>query len=220
MEGKLFIYLFIFLLMGASPVVMAEKDPSFQFNTEFDLKRACFDDGFFCGTAFVCNITLVKPDGSLMINNSIMTNQGSFRNITIPQTDNDQLGFVTGIESCSNVTNAGPDTFTIQITGDGNEFLKFPHQFTFIIFALVMVMIGMITDRLRMFKHLGSMFLMVMGVLTLFPGYSFINYSNLLGLSLGSILIGLGFYFLIEDSFSRDKQEDSYDSQSVYVDDE
>lgn len=219
MEGK-YIFLFLFLLVGTSQFVLSEENPSFQFNTEFDLKRPCFDNGFFCSADFVCNVTLLYPDGTLLVNNSIMTNQGSFRNITIPQIDNNQLGFVTGIESCSNTTLGGPDTFTIEITGDGNEFLQFPHQFTFIIFALLMIGIGMVNDRLRMFKHLGSMLMMVLGVLTLFPGYSFINYSNLLGLSLGTILIGLGFYFLIEDSFSRNKQEDRFESESQFVDEE
>ena len=55
--------------------------------------------------------------------------------------------------------------------------------------------------------------MMIMGVITIYPGYSFINYTTLLGKGLGFILIGLGFYFLIEDSFSRNKQEDRFESQ-------
>ncbi len=51
---------------------------------------------------------------------------------------------------------------------------------------------------------------MVSGVLTLFPGYGFINHSTLMGQLLGTIGIGLGFYFMIEDSFSKDEQDEWY----------
>ena len=51
---------------------------------------------------------------------------------------------------------------------------------------------------------------MIMGTLTLFPGYNFINHTNLFGLSLGTILIAMGFYFLVEDSFSRKGQQEGF----------
>ena len=155
-----------------------------------------------------------------MVNNQVMTNQDSFHNITIDQSDNDQLGNANAIMSCNNVTDGGPDTFVVEITGDGESYRTFPHQFVVIIFAIFMAVIGLVNDRLRLFKHMGAMLLMVMGVITLFPGYAFINYSTLMGLSLGSIFIGSGFYFLIEDSFSRNKQEETYESESQYVDDD
>ncbi len=54
---------------------------------------------------------------------------------------------------------------------------------------------------------MGSMVIIVMGIITLFPGYSFINWTTLLGKALGFGLIGVGAYFLIDDAFSRDEQE-------------
>lgn len=222
--SKYFLTLIVLTLL-VSPTIFAQEElteqiPSFQFNTEFDLKRACFDNGFFCSDAFVCNLTITRQDGSLMVNNQQMTNQTSFYNLTVDQADNNQMGFANGLMSCNNVSNAGPDTFVIAITADGKPFRIFPQEYVAIIFAFFMICFGIMNDRLRLFKHVGGILAMVMGVVTLFPGYSFINYSTIQGLSMGTILIGLGFYFLIEDSFSRDKQEDSFDSQSVYVDDD
>ncbi len=222
MINRIFLFLFIIVLLGGTVTAvetLAEQIPSFQFNTEIDLKRACFNNGFFCDNTFVCNITIVKPDGALMVENQAMTNQSSYFNITIDQGDNNQLGNANAIMSCNNVTTGGPETFIIEITGDGKPFRVFPTQFVGIIFAFFMITIGLVMDRLRMFKHVGSMLAMVMGVITLFPGYNFINHSTLFGLSLGIILIGSGFYFLIEDSFSRDKQEDKYESRSEFVED-
>ncbi len=215
MKNK-FIFLFILVFLVSTVTAqqtLDEQIPSFQYNTEFDLKRACFDSGFFCDASFTCNITLIKDDGSLMIDNQVMTNQGSYRNITVPKASNNRLGFVQGIESCSNATNAGPDTFTISITGEGKPFQQFPQQFFIIIMAFALVVTGLVQEKLRMFKHMGAILMMIMGVITLYPGYSFINYTTLLGQAVGFILIGLGFYFLIEDSFSRNKQEDNFDSQ-------
>lgn len=213
-------FIFLFLI---SPVIaqeqLVEQIPSFQFNKEFDLKRTCSDRGFFCDTSFQCNISLIYPDGGILLNNELMTNNNSFRNITITQTQNNQLGFIHAIESCNNVTDAGLNTFQVAITGDGQPYRPFPHQFVVIIFAFVLIFVGLIKDRYSMFKNVGSMLLMVMGVITLFPGFSFINYSTLMGQALGFGMIGLGFYFMIEGSFSRDKQEERFDSRPQFKDD-
>ncbi len=223
MQNKILASLFLLLILVTTVTAqqtLEEQIPSFQFNTEFDLKRACFDNGFFCSSVFTCNITLISPDGQVLVNNQVMTNQGSYRNITVSQISNDQLGFIQGIESCSNSTSAGPDTFTVAITGDGKPFQIFPQQFFIIILSFAMIVIGLAQEKLRMFKHMGAILMMIMGVITIYPGYSFINYTTLLGKGLGFILVGLGFYFLIEDSFSRNKQGDGFDSQPQGIDDD
>ena len=221
--NKLFLFLFISVLLVTTvnaQEVLTEQIPAFQFNKEFDLKASCFDNGFFCDNSFVCNMTLVYPDGSLLIDNAIMTNQNSYRNITVSQSLNNQLGFATGIESCNNGTVAGSDSFIFAITGDGKPYRQFPHQFVIIIFSFLLVTVGLIKERFRLFKHAGSILMMIMGTLTLYPGYAFINYSTLMGKGIGFILIGLGFYFLIEDSFSRGKQGEGYDQESEFVNEE
>ena len=217
-KSILFLFVALFFFLGFPLVIAAESEepPTFQFNKQFDLKRICEVNGFYCDSAFVCNLTLTYPDGTSLINNQLMTDMVSFRNFTINQTQNNQLGIVKAIQSCNNVSNAGAETYDVIITADGNKFQAFPNQFVIIIFAVFMIGVGTVMDRLRLFKHLGSLLLMIMGILTLFPGYNFINHSTLTGLALGSVLIGLGFYFLIEDSFSRDSQEEGFDSQSQF----
>ncbi len=218
-----FLFFFLFLLIG-SPLIAAEEtetNPSFQFNRQINLIRACSNTGFFCDSNFVCNITISYPlNGAILINNQRMGDQGSFRNITINQTANNILGTLKAIQSCDNGTAAGLQTFDIDITADGNPFQAFPNEFFFIIISILLVALGLFNERLRLFKYMGGLLMMVTGVITLYPGYNFINYSTLLGLAIGSILIGLGFYFLIEDSFSRDKQEDHYDQRSEFIDEE
>jgi hypothetical protein len=201
-----FLFFFIFLIGSVSAV-----DPTFQVNKQFDLKRTCSNQGFFCDGDFDCNITISYPNGTAFINNSPMTNDVSYRNITITQAQNRELGILKAIHSCNNGTDAGLETFDIFITADGREFKDFPNQFFIILLGVGFVVLGSLVDKLRLFKYLGGVLFMVMGVLTLYPGFNFINWSTLMGKAFGFILIGMGFYFLIEDSFSRSKQAEHPD---------
>lgn len=207
------LFILVFTLVFSSPLILGSTEEVFQFNKEFDLKRGCSDNGFFCGSAFDCNITLIYPDGTLLKDNLAMTDKGSYRNITIAQSENNQLGIMEAIQSCNNLTNAGSDDFDIEITANGLPSQVFPVQFFPVILAFVMIVLGLWQERLRMFKHVGSLILMVMGVITLYPGYSFINWTTLMGQSLGFGFIGIGFYFLIEDSFSRNIQDETFNQE-------
>ncbi len=208
-QNKLFLFLFLIFLVGG---VSAQAE-AFQFNKAFDLKRACFDRGGFCGAGFECNITLINPDGTLLVDNKVMTDQGAYRNITIDAASNNQLGVIEGIESCTNTTDAGAETFQIQITADGLPEKTFPIQIFIVVLSLIMIGVGHVKDSLRLFQTAGSILLMIVGVLTFYPGYSFINYTTLLGKTLGTIFVSMGFYFMIEYNFSRDKQKDSVDQR-------
>jgi len=188
-------------------------DLIFQFNEKIDLKRPCFNNGSFCSGSAVCNITVLYPDGESLLNNQLMTNQISFHNITILQSLNNQLGIHQAIMSCNDGGLYGSDTFEIDITADGKEYQVFPTEFIFLILGFLFIGFGIVSERCRIFKHLGSILIMIIGVITLYPGYSFINWTTLLGKGVGFLCIGIGFYFLIEDSFSRDEQQERYESE-------
>lgn len=208
---KFFILFILFLFVPlASAAVSDSEELSFQHDKTFDLKRACANNGFFCGASTVCNITLIYPDGEILQDNVGMTFTSSYRNLTVPQSLNNQLGWIQAIQSCNNVTDANTDTFKIAITGDGEPPQDFPTQFSIIIFGFLLIGAGLINERMRLFQYAGAMLIMVMGVLTAYPGYSFINWSTLTGKALSSIFIGCGAYFLLEPAFSRNIQTPRY----------
>lgn len=202
------------LLLTSFSFVAAVEDPTFQVNTGFDLKRTCDNFGFFCDITVDCNITILKPNGELMINDVNMTFNTTFRNVTVTNLQNDKLGFAKATMGCANATNGGIDTFDVAITADGKPWSQFPQQFFIIILGFAFITLGLAKERLRMFKYLGSMVFMVMGVVTLFPGYAFINWTTLTGQVLGYGLIGLGFFFLIEDVFGRDEQDERFTQEN------
>jgi len=115
------ILLFLIIGMFLFPMVLAAQEPTFQVNKQFDLKRGCSINGFFCNSGFICNATLIYPDGNIMRDNVPMTHTNTYKNITITQEQNDQLGFVTTLISCNNGTWAGQEEFDIAITADGRE---------------------------------------------------------------------------------------------------
>ncbi len=200
-----FIILGIFFLSFGSAL-------SFQQSQEVDVKLVCINAGY-CSTATVCNVSVFNPD-ELVLLDAITATQaaslGSF-NFTLTSDQTGELGEyrVGGFCQDGSVTNI--IDFTFDVTADGKEFNVFPTEFVIILFSFIFVSLGLFQERLRMFKHIGSILMMIMGVITLFPGYSFINWTTLSGLALGTVLIGLGFYFLVEDSFSREEQDDTFE---------
>ncbi len=88
--------------------------------------------------------------------------------------------------------------------------MAIPNELIILGLAYIMMFVGLSMKKYRIIKVLGAMFVMVMGVYTIFPGYGGISGSEIIGLTLGTISIGLGAYFMMEGSFSHDKQVDSY----------
>lgn len=210
------VFLLVFLVL---PLTSAQDELIFKYNQEIDFKRTCLNNGTFCSSSALCNLTLMYPDGTLMVNNQVMSSNGSFWNITIAPILNNQLGIHKTIVQCTDGTTHGAETLDIIITGDGKPPQDFPIQFGVILFGFFLIVSGFVNERLRLFKHLGAILIMILGILTIYPGYSFINWTTLFGKSIGFVLIGGGFYFLIEDNFSRREQQEGYEQSPEEVDD-
>lgn len=103
------------------------------------------------------------------------------------------------------------ESIDFNITVDGHTIQTFPYQFFVMVLGLILIIVSYTNDRLSLFRYMGSMIMMVMGVITLYPGFGYINWDTLIGKVLGFGTIAIGFYFLIEDSFSRRKQASHYD---------
>jgi len=130
-------------------------------------------------------------------------------------------GEYSTLVTCNATTIGGFASFGFEVTQDGLANVVFPQQFSVIALGIILIMFGLLNPRYNLMKSMGSMFLMVMGILTLFPGYNNISHTSLFGLVLGSILIVMGFWFLIEDAFSRTSQEERFhQDQGIQEEDE
>lgn len=196
---------FIFLML---PSVSAEVELIFPYNTDISINRACFNNGTFCSTTAICNMTAFYPNGEVLINNQLMTNQVSHYSISVEKTQLRRFGWYSSIMTCKDGSVNGGDTFDFEVTANGRPRSPFPIQFAIILLGIVMGCTGIFSSRLRLLKYLSGILLMVMGVATIFPGYSYLNYSNIEGYAVGLVSLGLGFYFMLEDSLSFDRQVD------------
>ncbi len=171
------------------------------------------------GGCTVVNLTKVMfPNQSIaLLGEFPMTENGSNYNFTFSNIDT--LGTYTydaeGVDPNSIVVG---QTCSFEVTTDGNPIQIFPYQFALIFFSFLLIFLSYFNERLNLFKYLGSIMIMTLGVITLYPGYSLINWTTFTGQLLGINLIGLGFYFLIEDSFSRKEQALRFDQNHSFKD--
>lgn len=218
MNNKIIILAVVFMfvtLTGLLPGVNAEIELTIPFNQEFDLKRPCFNNGTYCSSSAICNVTISYPNGDTLTSNQRMTNQLSFHNLTLTNFNISQLGIMPTTMICNDpggdIKGNAVDTFEIEVTGDGFKPNVFPIEFSIFILGIVLVFVGKFKEDLSLFTTFGGIILMVMGVVTLYPGYSGLNYSTLQGQLIGVGGIGVGFFFMIERFFSRDKQVEYFD---------
>ncbi len=199
------------LVLVVLPMVQAEVELTFAFNSDIDLKRPCFNNGTFCSSSATCSITVSYPDSTILLNDQNMNNNRTFHNISITADKVNQLGIYPVIMSCTDGALSGDDTFDIEITADGFAPKTFPIQLSFLIIGYMLVAVSMASDKLKLFRFLGAILIMIMGVVTIFPGYAGVNYTTLTGMAVGGISIALGFYFLIQDALSFDNQTKQFE---------
>ena len=116
---KIFLSLaFIFLFIGIASAIDSEY--TFKQNTEVDLKRPCINNGTWCSGSSACNITITNPDSTILVNNVLMTNKGSYHNITLQPNKVLQIGYYKADMVCTDGTLSGSDTFSYQVSPSGN----------------------------------------------------------------------------------------------------
>lgn len=158
-----------------------------------------------------CSFELVDNNGIEIFEDSDIVFVDDEFNVIILGGNFSRLGSYFWLINCQTGSEGGFISSPLVVTADGLFFSEFPSQFTIILFAILLLIIGIFKERFRLLQMVGSMLLIIMGILTLFPGYSFINWTTLMGLALGTILIGTGFYFLLEPAFSREEQEEHFE---------
>ncbi len=109
----------ILALLLVPLISAASDDLLFATNKQYDLKIPCINNGTYCSAVAECNVTIAYPDGNLLRDNAVMTNQGAFHNLTIPFNENNQSGSYPSTAICCDGVNCGEDSFTIQITNSG-----------------------------------------------------------------------------------------------------
>lgn len=206
--------IYLILIMGMFLISLVSAECSIETvekGTTIDLYSSCTN----CTQV---NLTkVIDPDNQpILLGQFEMTANGSNYNFTF--SDTNKLG--THVYYSEGDLNGIPisQPCSFEVTPDGNPIQIFPYQFALIFFAFLLIFLSYFNERLNLFRYMGSIMMMVLGVVTIYPGYSFLNWTTLSGKILGFSLIGLGFYFLIEDSFSRKEQAPRFDQDHSFKD--
>ncbi len=115
MKNKIIIGVLMILII---PIVSAL---IYEEGSIIDLKIPCFNNGTFCSGSAACNLTVLYPDYTILIEKAAMENQGTYHNYTLNTTHSSTVGEHSVIVSCTDVGYSGQSTFNYDITPTGQE---------------------------------------------------------------------------------------------------
>jgi hypothetical protein len=169
---QIFIYSLIFLLI---PIALSSGyDYQFKVNTNINIQTPCFINNSACSAATQCNMSIIKPDGIVLLADQAMTR--SVSNIYTLSISNDTLkmsGVYSIYMTCMDQGYYGFGAYSMDLTGSvldlGNnnpfnyslndQYWKYGLMITFIILSLILAYFG--------YKFREYLFLIVAGFLLL-----------------------------------------------------
>lgn len=107
----------IFMLLALA----SASDIYIKYNELYDLKVPCFNNGSYCSDSALCNLTLMLPNGELIVDNSPMTYNPSYFNYTfeLSEIEKAPIGIYQASMCCLDNGEQNCGTFTIEMTGNG-----------------------------------------------------------------------------------------------------
>ena len=104
-----------------------------------DLKVPCMNNGTYCSSSALCNVTILYPNSTALVNNKVMTNNLAFHNYSLTATQTNTLGEHEVIVMCQDGTEYGYSTLNYKITPTGEE-PSTPEGILYIgIFAVILI---------------------------------------------------------------------------------
>lgn len=111
----LFLLLTVFLFSFASA---EETEISFQQSTDVDIKVVCINAGY-CSGSSTCNASILSPTNVAIVDNGLFTNQNSFHNFTLNETQTSILGLYKVQGFCKDGSFTKEIDFNFWITPNG-----------------------------------------------------------------------------------------------------
>lgn len=180
-------YLYLTLLLLLIIPLVSAQEGVYPRNKQLDLKVQCLNNGSYCSSTAVCNITVTYPNNSLLVNNRPMSNQVAYHNYTLLP----QYTLTTGTYDANVICNDGavkPNVqFSYDITPSGaTNLLGF--YFLVIILSLGLIVVGLWQKSITI-TMFGTLGLTMFGLWVLFYGIDI--YKNTLTDSIAIIILGL-----------------------------
>ncbi len=116
---------FCMLFIVCSLLIVSAGDQEIRFynevNTNLTIFEKCRVDGAVCDSSYICSLSLLAPDQSLILDNETMLGVGVYRNFSLNLSQTTPNGIYEATIDCSNSTFAGSNTFFYEITPNGSQ---------------------------------------------------------------------------------------------------
>jgi hypothetical protein len=179
-------------IIGLTSAV-ADDDISYFFKhgEAFNITRECFYNGAYCNqSSFTCYITIIAPNQTIILNNSLMTGAINYYSKVIPDT-NWPNGVYRNTMTCSDGINSGSEVFYFKINQSGDS----RTNALFLILSLGSVIVlgfGILFQNEYIGFVAGALFITT-GVYVMIFGFA--DLADIYTRSIAYVCIGLGLIF-------------------------
>lgn len=109
----------ILLFLGMIQIISSQQ--IYQTETNVDLKVPCLNNNSYCSSSSECNLTMIKFDGEVIVNNNLMSYNSAYHNYTLNTSDTKYPGEYRINIVCSDTGIKGSSTFEIILTPTGKS---------------------------------------------------------------------------------------------------
>jgi hypothetical protein len=179
------------LLTLIIPIISAA-DLTYKQYSEADMKVPCYNNGTWCSSSAVCNITITWPNGTILVNNAQMTNQGSFQNYTLSPSKTAVIGIYEDSMVCSDGGYNVASSFEHQIQNSDSSVI-----YLYAIAGLIYLMLVIFAwkSELAWIGFLAGVILSLPGIHLMINGFG--GYDDLLVHGIAMVIIAIGLLTLV-----------------------
>lgn len=214
---KKIIYILLFILMISLVTALEIKDYK-KLNENVNITTFCFDNAnSYCPREYKCNITIINPNGFVIVDNKPMTNLSNQYNYTI---NFSKTGDYKVSTICTNNVLYGNENYMLRVNEQGGEYQGYGlYGFYIILFVISIVYIAasFLLNKVHIVPKILLFFMsivnLIIGILISYlDSVSFDYNSIILGLFIGNgtIFIVVGYFYLIQvfqDVADQDKED-------------
>lgn len=171
-------------------------------NSIINYGKPCFNNGTYCSSSTLCNMTVINPTNSVIIANEEATNQGYIYNHSITFSD---LGIYKIDMVCNDNGLMGSETFYAQVTGSGKN-NNVPFLIIYLLVCISIVAFGLFIHE-PWFGVFGSVLLIPAGLYIINNGIGDIR-DMVTTWAIGIVIIGIGTVIGIKSALEVMEEDD------------
>lgn len=181
----------IFFLFGLILVMgLASSTELFKQGITNNFAKPCVYNGTWCSSLATCNLTIVNNNGTILMDNQLMSNHISYHNITLPNLD---LGNYKANMVCIDNGYGGTNTWDILITPTGDS--RGVGFVLILAISSMLLIIFAVATKNSILGFISGILFIITGVYVMIFG--FLNLADLYTRVTALISLGLGVIFMI-----------------------